>query len=139
MLDRLPTELLLDIAELAAPQRAQDRYSLSVDRRSWFASLASICRSLWHRVRPLVWTEVWINGDNASALVASAVECDPSFATFTKRLICDRISASTFTALGRILSRFSYVTRMEIRSSGTDAAPFHLLAIEPLSGEPVFT
>jgi hypothetical protein len=139
MLDRLPTELLLVIAELAAPSTAPDRASLSVDRRSWFASLASICRSLWHRVRPLVCTEVWINGDKVSALVASAVERDPSFATFTKRLICDRVSARTFEALGRILSRFSNVGRMELRNSGTGPAPLQLSAVEPLHGEPVLT
>ncbi|KWU44785.1 hypothetical protein RHOSPDRAFT_33602 [Rhodotorula sp. JG-1b] len=85
MLDRLPTELLLVIAELAAPL-AYSRYRLVADRRSWFASLASICRSLWHRLRPLIYTEIWIFDEDEVRALASGIEHDPSFAPFTKRL-----------------------------------------------------
>ena len=139
MLDRLPTELLLVIAELAAPQTAHSRYSLSVGRRRWFASLASICRSLWHRLRPLIHTEIWIFDEDEASALASALERDPSLAPFTKRLICSYISANNFEELGRVFPLFNNVRSVDIDRSGTKAAPLELSTIERLGGEPIVT
>ena len=134
MLDRLPTELLLDIAELAAPQRAHGQRRLFIERRRWFASLASICHGLWHRLRPLIYTEIWIfDGDEVRAL-ASGIEHDPSFAPFTKRLVC-LLDADTLEEIGRVFPRFHNVTSVDIRASGTDVAPLQLSVIERLRGE----
>ena len=133
MLDRLPTELLLVIAELAAPQTAHSHYSLYADRRSWFASLASISRFLSGRLRPLVWTEIWLFGDMVSAL-AGAIERDPSFAAFTKRFV-SYLEASALEEIGRVFPHFSNVTSMEIMGGGTDGAPLQLSVIERLHGE----
>ena len=133
MLDRLPTELLLVIAELAAPL-AYSRYRLVVDRRSWFASLASICRSLWHRLRPLIYTEIWIFDEDEVRALASGIEHDPSFAPFTKRLVCF-LDADTLEELGRVFPRFRNVTSVDIMGGGTDVAPLQLSVIERLRSE----
>lgn len=136
MLDRLPTELMLMIAELAAPRTAQDRQCLFINRRRWFAQLASISRSSWLAVRPLIWTEIWIFGRMVSALV-NTVERDPSFAPFTKRLICTAIPASALVELHRVFPRFSNVRSVEIKHSGTEAAPLELSTIERLGGKSI--
>ena len=133
MLDRLPTELLLVIAELAAPQMAHSRYRLYADRRNWFASLASISRFLWKRLHPLVWTEIWLFGDMVSAL-AGAIERNPSSAAFTKRLVCI-LEADTFEEINQVFSRFHNVTSVDIVASGTDVAPLQLSVIERLRSE----
>ena len=137
MLDRLPTELLLIIAELAAPQTAHGQRRLFIERRRWFASLASVSRSSWLALRPLIWTEISIFERMVSALV-NAVERDSSFAAFTKSLICTA-SNNDLVELHVVFPRFSNVKSVEIRRSGSVTAPLELSTIEKLGGEPVVT
>lgn len=127
---------MLVIAELAAPRTAQDRQCLFINRRRWFAQLASISRSSWLALRPLIWTEIWIFEHMVSALV-HAVERDPSFAPFTKRLICTAIPANALIELHRVFPRFSNVKSVEIKHSGSETAPLELTTIERLRGEPI--
>lgn len=89
-------------------------------------------------MRPLIWTEVWIFERMASALV-NAVERDPSFAPFTKRLICYRMSINALVALHRVFPRFNNVRSIEIHNSGTREAPLELSTIEQLGGEHIVT
>lgn len=138
MLHRLPTELMLIIAELAAPRTAQDRQCLFINRRRWFASLAAISRSSWLALRPLIWTEVWIFERMVRALV-DAVERDPSFAPFTKRLICTAISDDALTELHRVFPHFNNVRSVEIKLSGSWTAPLELSTVERLGGEAIVT
>ena len=85
MLDKLPTELLLAIAELGAPQIAPDRKSLAIVRRRYFVSLAAVSRALYGTLRLYIWEHVQIKGDEVDALVGMFTR-DPRSAEFVKAL-----------------------------------------------------
>jgi hypothetical protein len=69
MLDKLPTELVLTIAELGAPQIAPDRKSLAIVRRRYFVSLAAVSRPLYAALRPYIWEHVQTKGEEIQTLV----------------------------------------------------------------------
>ena len=130
MLDRLPTELLLDIAELAAPQMAYSRHRLFVVRRSWFASLASISRFLWQRLHPLIWTEIWLFETWSAHLPEGSNAIRPLRRSRSVSFCI--LEADTLEEIGRVLPRFRSVTSVDIMGSGTNVAPLQLSVLERL-------
>ncbi|GAA5991024.1 hypothetical protein JCM10908_006505 [Rhodotorula pacifica] len=112
MLGKLPTELLLIIAELAAPTLPGARHSL--------ASL-----------RPLIWTEVQLDKDGVEPF-SRTIEQDALVAKFVKTLVCSDITQAALATLWKLLPRFQNLTRLAIIDAYDETAPLQLFMLERL-------
>ncbi len=133
MLDKLPTELALTIAELGAPQIAPDRKSLAIVRRRYFISLATVSRALYAALRPYIWEHVQIKGAKTDALVQMFTR-DTRCAEFVKELACVNFSQPAFAKLWTMFPRFVKLTSLAICGRLDDSEPLQLCMLERLSG-----
>ena len=133
MLDKLPTELMLTIAELGAPQIAPDRKSLAIVRRRYFVSLAAVSRALYGTLRPYIWEHVQIEGDEVQTLTEMFTR-DPRSAEFVKELVCTDFSQQAFAKLWSLFPRFVKLTSLAISGLPDDTEPLQLCMLERLPG-----
>ncbi|KAG0653395.1 hypothetical protein C6P46_001976, partial [Rhodotorula mucilaginosa] len=131
MLDKLPTELVLMIAKLGAPQIAPDRKSLAIVRRRYFVSLAAVSRALYAALRPYIWEHVQINGEEGQTLVEMLTR-DPRCAEFVKELVCADFSQPAFAKLWALFLRFVKLTSLAICGLLDDTEPLQLCMLERL-------
>lgn len=133
MLDKLPTELVLTIAELGAPQIAPDRKSLAIVRRRYFVSLAAVSRALYAALRPYIWEHVQTKGEEIQTLVEKFTR-DPRCAEFVKELVCADFSQPAFAKLWALFLRFVKLTSLAICGLLDDTEPLQLCMLERLPG-----
>ena len=133
MLDKLPTELVLTIAELGAPQIAPDRKSLAIVRRRYFVSLAAVSRALYGTLRPYIWEHVQIEGDEVQPLVEMLTH-DARPAESVKALVCLGFAQPAFAKLWTLFPRFVKLTSLAISRFLDDTEPLQLCMLERLPG-----
>ena len=133
MLDKLPTELVLMIAKLGAPQIAPDRKSLAIVRRRYFVSLAAVSRPLYAALRPYIWEHVQTKGEEIQTLVEKFTR-DPRCAEFVKELVCADFSQPAFAKLWALFPRFVKLTSLAVCGLLDGTEPLQLCMLERLPG-----
>ncbi|BGP41264.1 hypothetical protein JCM10450v2_005306 [Rhodotorula kratochvilovae] len=114
-MDRLPTELLFAILDLAAPLDMDAGFDESFYRLARLAVLSCLSKTYYAIMRPLLYRSVWVGADTVGRFRRAVKECDWEAARWVRSIsTTPYLKENTFNRLGKLLHKLPNVEEIRL-------------------------